>query len=190
MKALILALLLASCARPAAGLRVRSPDAQDNAAVFVGTACVEKGEIVILGASGVAYGEHAVITAYHAVKCFSPTIIVRDVHGRLLPAYLDTAWPTVDLALLRVGFGPRMQVEIGSPRVGASVCLAPATPVRNRSCGVVEALRGREIDITNQVERGNSGSGLYDEEGRLVGIIIETRYEAGGVAVALPGVTL
>lgn len=80
-----------------------------------------------------------------------------------------------DIARLYVPGIRGPSVVIGPPpHAGDEVCFTPSFPDRNRSCGYVQHEKGEvgtEIRFTGLVQPGNSGSGLYDSQGRLVGLV-------------------
>jgi hypothetical protein len=66
------------------------------------------------------------------------------------------------------------------PPLGAEVCEAPAKPARKHRCGEVEPPRGGFESSTMIVEPGNSGSGVYDAYGHLVGIAVHMTFCGNG----------
>lgn len=128
--------------------------------------------------SGVAVGRDLVLTNLHVVRGGVRATVVAGP-DREWPVEGLAGWDEAnDLALLKVngGFTP---VELGdsdSLRVGQRV-IAVGNPLGLRatvSDGIVSGLRdinGRKlIQTTAPISPGSSGGGLFDLEGRLVGI--------------------
>jgi len=145
--------------------RLDSIEARARAAtVYVGSVCGTKP----LAGSGVALDEHRVLTAAHVVgTCNDPIIVVDSAPAVLLA--LDTE---ADLAVLRtakeLAGGPPM---IAPPSTGdGRVCIATATPKRDWKCGDMESVRDGILTYGIASLPGNSGAGVYDRWGRLIGI--------------------
>ena len=128
-------------------------------------------------ASGVAVGPSQVVTSCHALTG-TAAVRVRS-GGRSHPAALTRADPERDLCRLAVeGLrAPSVRIVPASMlRVGQRV-YAVGTPKgleRTLSEGIISSLRPRArsfvIQTTAPMSRGSSGGGLFDDEGRLVGM--------------------
>jgi S1-C subfamily serine protease len=125
--------------------------------------------------SGVAIGADRVLTAAHVVRCDGTARVAVD--GR--PAHVVRVWTERDTALVATE-APAAPLRIGlRPAPGDRVCAATATPKFSWSCGYVRAVGlvtcadGFCYDLTIEVEirRGNSGSGLFNARGELVGLV-------------------
>ena len=60
--------------------------------------------------------------------------------------------------------------------VGSLICASTAVPVRSWGCGNIAAITGapgNDIEHSEPTNYGNSGSGMYDGHGRLIGIVTE-----------------
>lgn len=187
-----------------AGLRAvqedsRTPDGQAMTAVEVVSACpVQDGRLVVSFGSGVIVSPRVALTAAHVVRCNGDThaaIVVRypggEVKARAVLLDLDGDVARLELA------GP-LRVEparIGPPPdIDDRVCLVASVPARGRRCGVVERYAAPPGNVRHDALTlpGNSGSGVYDEAGRLVGIV--THYSrcpngqfCGGAFTSLEG---
>lgn len=140
--------------------------------------------------SGVIVGEHHVLTALHVVLGCSGPIDITRVDGARFDAALEIA-VAVDVARLKTTASiasPGNAPILGIGKRGQVVCFVAGAPVRVVSCGITtEVGTGHGgIDNTALTIPGNSGSPLYDVDGRLLGIIV-TRHliDVGGHATPL-----
>ncbi len=142
-------------------------------------------------------GDHPlVLTASHVVNCAPPTgadPVPRDVQtsaamiavdwlGETHAARVVAVDPRRDAAVVELaGEVPgATPAELGPPPgAGAWVCIAAAAPEVGRSCGEVA---GEDADLPDaglvhaaKTVPGNSGAGLYDASGRLVGVVTRSR---------------
>lgn len=134
--------------------------------------------------SGVIIAPDYVLTANHVTDCDGLFVVATETYDGL--AAVVTQNKERDLAKLYVPGIRGPEVEIGpEPSPGDTVCLSPAYPRRDRKCGEVYFERGdgpnNRIRFSAKVEPGNSGSGLYDSEGRLVGIVTQYEYGRHGI---------
>jgi S1-C subfamily serine protease len=165
-------------------------DAQAAAAVMVDVDCV--GEQGLYGGygSGVIVSSTEVLTAQHVVDCGDGMLVglkVKDAIGRVLPARVEVLLPGADLARLTVGGWLLAQpMKVAKAREGSLVCMAPAYPERTRACGLVTAVDDDYVWVSMLIRPGNSGSGIYDERGRLVALATNLR-TLGGITVGALG---
>lgn len=150
-----------------------------------------------MSGTGVAVGPGAVMTARHVIACDEnplPGVTVDGEPWKILVATLDGeshefvvekegAGPSEDAALLVATGGAtpfRVWAELGSnPARDAEVCAASVRPNPLLSCGPVEEWRTGRGWVGNGYFKyrafgtwGNSGSGVYDADGKLVGILV------------------
>jgi S1-C subfamily serine protease len=181
MIVLLLGLVVANCSCYA-GMRTRVRITQEySSAVEITVTCFNAdASTTTWFGSGVIVDAAHVLTAGHVADArdamCSYTVEAED--GKQRSMYVKTLLKDVDLARLElsisqepfaappVRFGPK-------PLIGTQVCTATAHPHRMRKCGEVQPYKWTPGDLvmTMVVEPGNSGSGLYDEEGQLVGIV-------------------
>lgn len=148
-------------------------------------------------ASGVAWNEHHVVTAAHALEHESELEVT--VGDARVPATLVGADPASDLAVLRVerDLTPLSRAEAATPRVG-EIALALSRSARGLRArlGVVARVSGAfrlgpGVEVERYVESdivpapGLAGSALVDAEGALIGL--NATGVVRGVLVALPG---
>lgn len=121
-----------------------------------------------------------IITNYHVVRG-QTRVEIRTASGASLPAEVVNTDEFQDLAVLRpagdAGPGiPLVDASSGTPEIGAPVFAigSPFGLQNTVTAGVVSAFRdddGRPvIQFDAPVNPGNSGGGLFDLEGRLIGI--------------------
>jgi S1-C subfamily serine protease len=147
--------------------------------------------------SGVITGPHSVMTALHVLNACSllaesDEVKVIDSRGRSFKAHIVVSADDYDIAKLGVvGTLDYQGVRIGPPSIGG-VCVQSASPVIMRACGSVDSLRyggagAGDIHHTVVVIPGNSGSGAYDEYGRLIGIVLTRDLDSRGNPVGYGG---
>lgn len=194
MRAFLLgvALILAACSGCVSAMGApdevpRGIALADDMAVTVDVTCPPA--VFGLPPSG-GYGTAVLIDATHALTAWHvvdacPTeqveLVWPDGKTKVLATVEAIALPGDIVRLKAVGLWP---VEVPQPTVGVRpdagdrVCAHTAYPRRRRVCGSVQRQEGdlgAEIIFDAIVEPGNSGSGLYDASGRLIGIV--TRME-------------
>ena len=129
--------------------------------------------------SGVIVDAHTVLTANHIAEDEPGEICVRravPVNGRSYLLAPGKTLPDRDLASLVSAepFSPTFPVVYGpAPGYGEHVCSMTAYPRVLWRCGEVQTVADPPGDLSHTImtEGGNSGSGVYDSRGRLVGII-------------------
>ena len=164
--------------------------------------------------SGVVVSARHVLTAYHlstmtvgrdargqdiSVPC--PYIVharVQFEDGRGYAMVVDKESRPLDTMRLQMSSADKWTIDrpvVAEAVVGEPVCAATATPERGWSCGRVEMIATEGDDNivhTARTMKGNSGGGVYDSLGRLVGIVtsmrVKDRPELGGSATSIrPG---
>ncbi len=189
----------AMCCAPRA--YVRSIPEEHGSAVEIKAACSELPKPITVG-SGVVISEHEVLTAAHVVH---PHVTLVDAQGNetgkaamhcsfFVEFHDMTAWPVAvnreweerDVALLYSLEGlPSVPITIGeTPRAGERVCIVSAFPAELRRCGETQwyglKAPGHVLVTGVIIEPGNSGSGVYDTSGRLVGLAVSLRMCGNG----------
>jgi S1-C subfamily serine protease len=141
--------------------------------------------------SGVNLGNGYVLTALHVVTGCPAHLVTESISERSSPSELDTA-NRFDLALLK------LETPMDAPRVtvarvaqGDTVCKMAAAPLLTVRCGVVLEVRDGKGGIRHsiQTDKGNSGGGLYDQSGNLVGIVstCNTAFQGSEVCIGSGG---
>lgn len=143
--------------------------------------------------SGLFVGPNRVLTAAHVVSCLAPgaEFYVRDTFGTVRAAKIEWISPGADIALLEVAGDPTdFHMPVIAPvEPGSTVCIVAEIPTTTRQCGTVLGIRGQggaNVAHTARVVPGNSGSGVYDMNGRLVGIVTH-KTPVGGLFTSLAG---
>jgi hypothetical protein len=137
--------------------------------------------------SGVRIGGTNVLTAKHVIDCGDGELVMLTVKDRAHKTYvavLEGDSPS-DVARLNVLFMPPMkQVQVAAPVLGETLCALFALPELGRRCGEVwPGTKSVTADVVIDfvAEKGNSGSGVFDSRGRLVGILVVLRFCQGTV---------
>ncbi len=195
---ILIALILAACARPAPHAPTHEAQAIDLEAKTVALVRLDDEGHPHPFCSGVWVSAKSIVTASHCVAnrdvgdgltyvvhddVFAPSNL-HELSGGVLAraAELVDVDEDHDLALLRVPFAPPHRVAIVSmdPVHAGSFAQAMGHSMGlwwSYSSGDVAAVREREIGLdivwiqaTTPISPGNSGGGLFDEGGRLIGL--------------------
>jgi hypothetical protein len=184
-----LTLALAACVHmPHVATAPRDILARMNAAARIEMACLRNDPFsAALDNKGIAIGvdDRHVVTAGHVVRCPEiPIVHVVLSSGRRLRVVVSKEDTAGDLALLTIASADRFHLDLPppviapTPAVGDAWCSFTGSPKREAHCGFVESVNGKQMnaDLSGSARTvfGNSGSGVYDVQGRLVGIVIYT----------------
>jgi len=164
----------------------RSIEEQYYTAVEIEVTCIDPST----QSGSIGYGTGVIVDASHVITAAHMTTDpgfcvykTTDLLGQSRYMYVLHVLKDVDLASLTlspaqapfpisgVAYGPR-------PPLASIVCILPAHPRREHKCGEVfpYAKPPGDLVVGMVVEPGNSGSGVYDQQGRLVGIAVATVY--------------
>lgn len=133
--------------------------------------------------SGVFVGPRDVLTAYHVVHCpvFGAVGLIQVVlpNGRRLGAEVMKTDARHDLARLVLSNAvyPGPVPGLARPHRADRICIAPGYPTASpRQCGLVtevadDGSHWGEVHHLAPTFVGNSGSGVYDSDGYLIGIV-------------------
>lgn len=167
--------------------RPRSVQEREDTAVGITTVCFDPATGAhIWGGSGVIVGEKSVLTAYHVVACAGPAMIhVTDRAGLEVLASVERVAPDADIARIdRVDGAWIVEAPVlgARPRIGDVICAVPVVPARGAQCGAVDEYDSLPGDVRHKAVTvpGNSGGGVYDTQGALVGIVTHYRRDGGG----------
>lgn len=160
---------------------------QTRAALMVETICGTSGSGVIIDTA------HA-LTAAHVIAACPMPVLLTDSSGRRRVA---TPEAVVDVDVVRLQLLPGQALftdarppTITRPSPGAAVCIESGRH-HQRRCGKVRAVEPGRGGIRHSATttKGDSGSGLYDGSGRLVGIVItcDTEHDGDDVCNAAGG---
>lgn len=167
------------------------------------------GDTIAQGAgSGVIISEDGYIVTNDHVIDGASQISVKTMDGQTFDAVLVGTDPQTDIAVLKVEASDLSPATIGSSddiRVG-EIAIAIGNPLGSLggtvTTGIISAV-GREITINNEtmtllqtdaaINSGNSGGGLFDANGQLIGIVnaktAATGVEGLGFAIPISDVT-
>jgi hypothetical protein len=205
---LLLLCYVASCATTGYGshaaLDVNQAAKQSARAVSILVSC----DHPLSRGSGVIVGDREVLTAKHVIDTVCPggkpaTLVVTDWRGedRVMlvqkSATGDVDDGGIDMALLELATDEATfvapPVRMAQPVLFRTLCVATAVPQRSRSCDVVQSIdRDKGWARTTWLgDFGNSGSGVYDEHDRLIGVLVRIVVANwGGVGGSLVDVRL
>lgn len=153
------------------------------------------GSGVLLDSKTVITADH--VTAEHPFLCLGPIYKVITANGTSLRVDKVKSVPGLDVAFVTLRAEVPFITEISFARVkeGDRVCLEALAPKRGRSCGDVTKVDGFGFMHDAWVVPGNSGSGIYNAFGQLVGIVSTCKWNGfigecigGGGAVSLWGI--
>jgi hypothetical protein len=176
---------------------LRVPEAMHQAKVWRNAAEQHNADVRITvdcgahtyGGSGVVVSPTRVLTALHVVTCDGagdnplPLISIYEGDGSAVMYMIEVALPERDIARLWT-FTDAFKAEatpivVGPvPTVGDRVCIAAAMPNWGYHCYDVQPPEPNDKDFhiaSSVIELGNSGAGVYDAQGRLVGIFVTAR---------------
>ncbi len=193
---LISAMMVIACRPPSADTTARTPAWQVTEAATLTVLCADGSA---KAGSGVLIGPDRMLTAAHVVTCDQgePLLIQVELHGATTIAGVEVVSNGADIARLQTADALEFHAVLIGPRpeVGATICVAAGAPQGlTRRCGPVERFETAPGDIVHAVvtEPGNSGAGVYDDSGRLIGILSHYRtcvngQLCGGKATSLDG---
>jgi hypothetical protein len=198
MRSVIAILAGIACLLPRAGLALEANEIFKRAdpSIVVITTSDKNGKDLGLG-SGVLVAPRDVVTNCHVVKdavgiAVKQTGVQRS--GKL--RYQDTARDLCEIQLDDTlpagkpvsGFVPSAKLEVGQQVYAIG---APQGLDRTLSRGIISALRDMKenaklIQTDTSVTRGSSGGGLFDSDGKLIGIVTFGIGEEGNLNFAIP----
>ncbi len=175
----------ASCAH-ASKLDGRDVEQRFEQAVQITANCLtSSGEATGWYGSGVIVNPTTILTAAH-VATEGDVFCVFEAemqHGKTYAMHVGVLLPEYDLASMHTAegerFDPTFPIVFGPvPRLGERICAATAFPRRLTRCGDAQTQTDPPGNLihTAIVEPGNSGSGVYDDRGRLIGIVTHLWY--------------
>lgn len=172
---------------------VRAPAQQKACAVRLIVRC--KAKNLASTGSGVIVSKTEILTATHVIEwCDAPEVIATPPRGFGRRMRVSMVSTLTDVARMRIAddgeFGDVAPPKIGPVSDGSRICAALADPYQQRRCGFIEDQRSdmrNDLIFSAPIEPGNSGSGLYDSRGRLIGIVTAKTEHGRGIATSLAG---
>lgn len=181
-----------SCVTMSPTKGLRPLDARDRYAVRTVLECSWNGWHAEMAGSGTIIGERAVLTAQHCATCpfvngvrgKLESLKVIDHRGSIRDAVVTKAWFGRDIARLGVvmawdGVEPPLVLPVRDEPIVTSF----SSPMRGMAFGRASGARTasacpkphsvfcHDFAMHVNVQRGNSGGGVYDAQGALVGVI-------------------
>ena len=161
-------------------------EAERAATVAIHAMCAGEEGIKAGKGSGVITGEHTILTANHVVACGGISVLfIETLDGNLIEAKVVAQAEEHDIAKLETLEKLPKVKPFGwatPPKKGAVICAESAVPMRSRKCGNVlhkDKRPGADLEHNAITIPGNSGSGVFDTRGRLVGIVTMSRSRHG-----------
>ncbi len=203
MRAIII-LGLTSCnawVRPAPSPeRTRVPTEQRDLAVKVEMRCntFDDTSVVRVG-TGVIVSEWQVLTAMHVVDCQTDIarISVTTRAGKRYSFSPEKEWPKSDISRIQMASADSFRLDVSPPTLRLTpipkfepLYIQAAWPERVEVFGEAtgheyyggNSYGGSRLTYTARTQEGNSGSGIYDLDGHLVGLhsgVMKDGYKAG-----------
>lgn len=179
---LVLALVSAGCNHYPEPKFPRTPAQMIDTAVVVQTECG-------IG-SGVLVDARRVYTAYHVVNCgtfqkarLATSVKVHLQNGAVYVAAFDAVDASRDLARLRLPSAVEhvRPLIVARATQGQVVCAVTAWPDLEAHCGIVGSKTRPRVEGDVHIRGanlwlGNSGSGVYNTDGALVGIVVRMHF--------------
>lgn len=164
---------------------------QREAAVRITSLCVlPDGRMSAGQGSGTIIASHRVLTANHVVECSGQSVVfVETFGGYKYVARVGKALERHDIAVLET-LEPLPRVRhfgISLAHYGSTICYEASVPTRARKCGRVLMLRsegGADLLHSADTESGNSGSGVFDSRGALIGVVTTRNGDSTGGGVS------
>ncbi len=167
----------------------RTVEAEWAAAVVVKTSCSDGSG---MWGTGVIVSKNIVLTARHVVAesayygkdeisgedlwrhCPGRKVMIAEVDGKIHNVTVEGESYEHDVARLRSedDFEDAPAILGPKPSMGETVCAVALVPHPWRRCGTIQFPKNADaLRFDFRSEHGNSGSGIYDSAGRLVGIL-------------------
>ncbi len=203
MRFALILLLFSACSacgawNPPSGL---TPSQQHNAMVQIRTTCLEGQKF----GSGVLVDDRYVLTATHVIGCdIIPGLPLYKDANKVEVYVTGSLFEEADVEVNLIGWDvSRLKlksdklaeyvtpVRVGAkPKFGERVCEISAVPRPTYRCGEVQESPAGRIVLGFSVESGNSGSGIFNSKGELVGIVTNLIYCQGMVTCSGYGTAL
>lgn len=178
---LVALILFVSCAprfirMVPATVQYSTPAQQRRAAVGIEVECADG---KAWRGTGVIVSSRTVLTARHVVDCgkvAAKSFVVKTLGGKRHDMLVTWMHGKADTAMLMIESKTLFRRDERVPYVTAPwqydqvVCRAAAVPYHGRFCGTVQGTYKGQVRYDHIGQSGNSGSGVFDVQGRLVGL--------------------
>lgn len=147
---------------------------------------IGQGSGVIISADG------TIVTNYHVIEgANSLTVTFNDGTKYSGSVYVQDYNESLDLAILKINKAGLRPVVIGnsdSLRQGEEIVVigSPYGFFNSVTEGIISAIRTNDIQVSAAMNHGNSGGGLFNSKGQLVGIPYEGVDNANNLGFAIP----
>ena len=165
----LLLLALLSCAPQGTTLALGAPgssDDQDARAVMIHTVCPEGG----YASSGVIVSDRRILAASHGVPCDGPIVAVLHT-GETFALRRERVWNDITALYTGESTGFNAMTYGKAPKRWDTVCYVVAFPRRKTTCTHIIKTTPHMVTQAGQAVKGNSGSGVYNERGHLIGLV-------------------
>ncbi len=190
MRALVALLAIAACDCTPSRIGPASPTAarERSMALALTVTCLGETGFSKVQGSGVAVSSRHALTARHVIDCNGATpwqIQATDSRGRSFEMLVDKLRADDADAARLVAAGTAEPFDLfarpgPAPSNDDVVCMSTGIPDWVRACGAVARVGKDMFQFWHPADFGNSGSGVYDARGRLVGIVVQLRRCSNG----------
>ncbi len=145
-----------------------------------------------IGSGVILSTDGRIVTNYHVLEdAYKIEITFNDESVYQGDIYIVGYDEDLDLAILKIdksGLKPATIGDSSKVKTGDSVVAigSPYGLINTVTEGIVSAIRSDSIQISSALNPGNSGGGLFDEDGRLIGIPYSTYFMADNMGFAIP----
>ena len=165
---------------------------EDNLKSVVMLECYDSYNDPYVGSGVILSSDGRIVTNYHVIEEASDIDIVFDDETVYKgDVYIEDYDKELDLAVLKInktGLTPATIGDSTAAKAGASVITigSPLGYLNTVTEGIISAVRSGSIQISAAINPGNSGGGLFDANGKLIGITNAGYLYANNMGFAIP----